>query len=58
MTLPDFYDKYCTMCGTNRCGGVYDVVWREGCEHFKKEFLSCNKPNFTNHTGNAIDYPN
>jgi len=37
VVLPDFYNKYCVTCGIQRCSGVYDVVWREGCAHYQRE---------------------
>lgn len=33
-----FYQDNCMQCGSQRCMGVYDKDWREGCELFKKEF--------------------
>ncbi len=38
MRLYQFYEKNCQYCGTQRCMGVYDKDWREGCELFKKGF--------------------
>ena len=39
MTLDEFQEKYCQMCGTQRCGGVYDEVFRDGCSHYQREIL-------------------
>ena len=36
--LKEFSEKYCYCCGTQRCLGVYDKNWREGCLLYKKEF--------------------
>lgn len=36
--LKNFYKENCEPCGTQRCLGVYDEVWREGCKLYKKEF--------------------
>lgn len=33
-----FYQDNCKQCGSQRCTGVYDEVWREGCALYKKEF--------------------
>lgn len=51
MTLPDFNDKYCKMCGNQRCGGIYDVVLCEGCKHFEREILGIKIPS-------EVDYQN
>lgn len=29
--LEEFDKKHCQHCGTQRCLGVYDELWREGC---------------------------
>lgn len=39
MNLQEFSPKYCSMCGTQRCGGVYDEDFREGCSHYQCEIL-------------------
>lgn len=26
--------KYCKLCGTQRCSGMFDEFWREGCLFF------------------------
>ena len=39
MTFEEFNEKYCGICGTRHCSGIYDVVWREGCKYYDKEFL-------------------
>lgn len=37
MTYKEFQKKYCSMCGTQRCEGIYSKEWREGCKHYQKE---------------------
>ena len=39
MTLEEFQEKYCALCGTQRCLGVYDEELREGCQHYREVFL-------------------
>lgn len=39
MTEKEFYDKYCHLCGSQRCGGVFDEDMRDGCSHYQKEIL-------------------
>lgn len=34
--LEAFYEKHCRFCGTQRCHGVFDEEFREGCEHYQK----------------------
>ena len=36
--LQKFYQENCEACGSQRCLGVYDEEWRDGCELYKKEF--------------------
>ena len=36
--LQRFYLDNCEACGSQRCLGVYDEEWREGCKLYKKEF--------------------
>ena len=36
--LQKFYQDNCKQCGSQRCTGVYDKDWREGCKLYKKEF--------------------
>ena len=36
--LQKFYAANCEFCGSQRCTGVYDREWREGCHLYKKEF--------------------
>lgn len=36
--LQKFYQDNCKQCGSQRCPGVYDEDWREGCKLYKKEF--------------------
>ena len=38
-SLEEFAKVHCEMCGTQRCGGVYDEEMREGCEYYQKEIL-------------------
>lgn len=38
-SLEEFAETHCQMCGTQRCGGVYDEEMREGCDYYRKEFL-------------------
>lgn len=33
----EFSEKYCDMCGTQRCGGVEDEPFRDGCYHYRLE---------------------
>ena len=35
MTLDEFDIKFCAMCGSQRCGGIYDEAYREGCKFYK-----------------------
>ena len=37
MTMEEFILKYCKACGSQRCGGVRDVPFRDACEHYRKE---------------------
>lgn len=39
ITLDEFREKYCTMCGTQLCGGVTDEDFRDGCAHYQREIL-------------------
>ena len=39
MTEKEFEEKYCHLCGTQRCGGVFDEEMREGCAHYQKIML-------------------
>ena len=36
--LHKFWQDNCESCGTQRCTGVYDEEWRDGCVLYKKEF--------------------
>lgn len=40
MTLSEFSDKYCSLCGSQLCGGVKDIEEREGCPHYRKVFMN------------------
>ncbi len=33
-----FEKNFCSLCGSQRCGGVDDEEFREGCSHFNKTF--------------------
>lgn len=35
MTLEEFKEKFCVLCGTQRCDPD-DPVWREGCLHYQE----------------------
>ena len=39
MTLNEFQNEYCKGCGTQRCGGVYDKQFRDGCEYYQHIIL-------------------
>ena len=39
MNYVEFMNTYCLLCGTQRCGGVYDEFYREGCKHYRREFI-------------------
>lgn len=39
ITLDEFREKYCLRCGTQRCGGVTDEPFRDGCAHYQREIL-------------------
>ena len=39
MTESEFETNYCLLCGTQRCGGIHDKIFREGCSHYQKEML-------------------
>lgn len=36
--LQRFYRDNCEPCGSQRCTGVYDEEWRDGCVLYKKKF--------------------
>lgn len=36
--LLKFSEEYCRNCGTQRCMGVFDEEWREGCTEYKRKF--------------------
>lgn len=36
--LQKFSQDNCKQCGSQRCTGVYDEDWREGCKLYKEEF--------------------
>lgn len=44
--LQKFYQDNCKQCGSQRCTGVYDEDWREGCVLYMKEFRSDMKINY------------
>ena len=39
MTYEEFMNEYCLLCGTQRCASVYDEFYREGCKHYRREFM-------------------
>ena len=39
MTEKEFEEIYCRLCGTQRCGGVFDEEMREGCAYYQKVML-------------------
>lgn len=38
MSEDDFNNKYCAACGTQRCSGINDHIFREGCQFYQKEY--------------------
>ena len=38
MTKEDFVKKYCNLCGSQRCFGIEDKDFREGCKHYQEYF--------------------
>lgn len=42
MEQEKFEQKYCLMCGTQRCGGITDEEFRDGCPHYINEYLTKN----------------
>ena len=36
MTKEEFEKEYCDWCCTQRCGGVNDKEWREGCIYLRQ----------------------
>lgn len=36
--LLQFSEEHCRNCGTQRCLGVFDEEWREGCTEYKRKF--------------------
>lgn len=38
MTLDEFEQKFCKLCGTQLCGGVLDEELREGCLEYRYYF--------------------
>ena len=38
MSEEEFYKKYCKYCGSQRCTGVNDYIFREGCPFYQKEY--------------------
>lgn len=45
MTLDEFQQKYCALCGSQRCTGVYDEDLRDGCQHYREVFMSDKQSN-------------
>lgn len=40
MTPEEFEKEYCSLCGSQRCGGITDIEFRDGCQHYTKEYLA------------------
>lgn len=40
MTLSEFNNKYCSLCGSLICSGINDIEEREGCPHYRKVFMN------------------
>jgi hypothetical protein len=38
ITENDFVREFCNKCGTQRCGGINDEDFREGCQHWQKYY--------------------
>ena len=36
MSIGEFKKLYCSRCGSQRCGGIFDKVWREECSNYKR----------------------
>ena len=36
MTKEEFNEKYCTVCGSQKCMGIFDEDWSEGCHTWKE----------------------
>ena len=41
MTREEFFDNYCVLCGSQRCGGIDDEEMREGCTYYQS-YVSSN----------------
>lgn len=52
--LNKFYHDNCEACGTQRCLGVYDKEWREGCPLYRKEFCENSENTQTTITSEEI----
>lgn len=39
ISYEEFWAKYCSTCGTQRCRGVYDEELREGCKRYRDIFM-------------------
>lgn len=39
VTLNEFSEKYCLRCGSQRCCGVTDEPFRDGCAYYQREIL-------------------
>lgn len=46
--LQELYDKHCRLCGTQRCTGMWDEFFREGCPHYQ---AAINEKKFSKRTG-------
>lgn len=44
-----FMKIYCDNCGSQRCCGIFDKEWREGCDAFKREFTEAEYPSSLTH---------
>lgn len=40
MSKAEFEDRYCALCGSQRCGGVDDADFRNGCRYYIDELWS------------------
>lgn len=36
ITEKQFYDKFCSVCGSQQCSGYQDEEFREGCKHYNQ----------------------
>ena len=52
MTLDEFREKHCSVCGSQLCGGVDDEPFRDGCKHYQREVLGQLSLDITTHNLN------